>query len=355
MHRHEKGKLYFVARVLNYQRALGTLSPWSPTSPDIFQLAQKNVVPEEKRRLKHLFSLLVMCLAISALVSFFAGMLEDGEKLNDTAPLAFVDVLMPGARPVNEDQYCRAVLRAEDLQGSVSLGRGSLIHHISAFTPKVDQEHTSPPHHMMLMRCKSFVNRWERNKHVCSGKAMENIGGCQGEELLYVWAHAGTSFLLPDGVGIPIDQESTFALVVHYKDALDGTGIDRSGIRLSLSPGRPLERLVVTTMFGASGFSIPPRTPLTVVEGVQQCLPERFPTTRNYFLFAFRVHAHALGVGNELQVIRKGVPIAQFARDTRLPQSFVMLKSVSAFESLRLEPGDMCRVRCRFNSTLRFV
>lgn len=269
-----------------------------------------------------------------------------------------IDMFMPGVTTKERDSYlCMAVKVPR---------KGNVIR----YEPRAQMDTV---HHMLLHGCK-LPYKAESGAWPCvMGQICARNGG--SVQFLYGWGRNAPALHLPQGVGFsigehenPDDPENSpsvdgvdwLVLQVHYLDI--ATEPNDSGVSIvATTAPRPLKAGVLAF---ATGGSIPPHK-----EEYHVLSDACYDDARTVQVFAFRVHAHSLGVTNTLSRVSvaeaegrsnyetavhkvRKEPNLLVGRSPQLPQSFEPLGGELG-EKFLLTPGTRLRMVCTYNSTSR--
>ena len=295
---------------------------------------------------------------VSVVRAFDAGIAVDTTGAIDDEDVA-VDMAVPDSVAANPDTYAYT-FAAMPADGD---------HHIAWFEPKA----VAPKvHHMLLFGCEGAVSP---HLHTRSGGMFSPGGGeprgsvCENsgsEPFIFGWGKNAPPLNLPDRVGFEVGGDRGFkhlVLEVHYLDPQRSDANETSGLTVHLRRGRPNRAMSVVAF--AQGFSLPPGKPRVSVRNA--CV---YTMARPLRAFAFRVHAHALGVEvyaerlaggrwptDEAEAREGRTPgggdrgesfpaVRLMGRDPQLPQLFERIDDAG----LTIRPGDKIRVTCVYDT-----
>ena len=290
---------------------------------------------------------------VSVVRAFDAGIAVDTTGAIDDEDVA-VDMAVPDSVAAEPDTYAYT-FAAMPTDGD---------HHIAWFEPKA----VAPKvHHMLLFGCEGAVSP---HLHTRSGGMFSPGGGeprgsvCENsrsEPFIFGWGKNAPPLNLPDRVGFEVGGDRGFkhlVLEVHYLDPQRSDANGTSGLTVHLRRGRPNRAMSVVAF--AQGFSLPPGKPRVSVRNA--CV---YTMARPLKAFAFRVHAHALGV--EVYAERlvggkwpndedEGAEGAELFPAVRLmgrsPQLAQLFERIDD-SGLTIHPGDKIRVTCVYDTSNR--
>lgn len=238
-----------------------------------------------------------------------------------------LDVLMPGVRPTEDDQYiCASQPVNEDV-------------YIVDFIPRASMKRV---HHMLLYGC-SDVDPSYLNGQYSRGCRR---GECTGNQvILFAWARDAPSPVIPPDVGFHIGGDSGvryLTLQIHYGDAsvFSGGMLDESGVALKVTYEEQ-RYLGGIYLMVSMHIDITPHKD-NIHSDVACVYDDSIPIN----MFAFRTHAHGLGKvisgyrirNNEWEQIAKGNP--------QWPQAFYPMTNIYS-----IQRGDTLAARCTFDGT----
>lgn len=234
---------------------------------------------------------------------------------------------MPNVHPKKHDEYfCTSTNVTDDEI------------YITRFDPNADSTRI---HHIIIFGCSDLISRSHLypNSWSCTYSPL-----CPGMKIVYAWGRNAPSLSLPKDVGFHVGHRSPIKFLIlqaHYASPLAEP--DSSGVNLQYTLN-PMPNVAGIYLMASSNAVIPPHKPKVHVD--INCLLNREPIN----VFAFRVHAHALGVvisgykytpiTKQFQMLAKGNP--------QWPQAFYPLNTI-----IRVERDEILLGRCTFNSTQR--
>jgi len=205
--------------------------------------------------------------------------------------------------------------------------------YILSFTPFAK---ASKAHHMILYGCSGADIKpkiWECGMgSVCNGSS----------KTLYAWARNAASLELPKDVGVRIGQAakvSNLVLQIHYAHAMAPGAYDCSGLSVKVTE-KPQTKYAGIFLLGSSTIVVPPHkyavAPISCIDHI--------PSTLH--VFAFRTHAHELGLVNTAYRIRNGKTVMIGKGNPLWPEAFF----TRVGGSIDLKPGDELIARCDYRS-----
>lgn len=240
--------------------------------------------------------------------------------------------------------------------------------HIVKISPIVTKGNELIVHHMLLYSCKKKnLKRTIEEVRLCYDENMPEIWE-KCPMVVFGWAIGGSSFPLPEHVGIPLEVTTdpvTFLLEIHYDNPKRKSGvIDSSGFEMILIPARrkfdgaiiEIGQIPFDPLFRFTQM-IPPYQPDFKSNSIclSSCIYDVYPPTTSEIIimkiFAVLLHAHLLGRQIILHHFRNGKELPNIAADRNYDfnyQEMVFLKK--EVEVLR---GDDLKVECTYNSMAR--
>ena len=231
------------------------------------------------------------------------------------------EIRMPGITTSKEDEYlCKAwripdekELYAVDFQ---ALAEGSKLHHI------------------ILAGCEDVAETktfWRD----CYSECTTN------PSIMYAWGRNAPPTHLPKNVGFPVGKSTGLKYLViqmHYRMPTGGNEPDNSGVRVTITTQAPTYFAGVFLMM-KNNLEIPAHK--VKVHGDVSC---QYDDTADLHIFAFRPHAHTLGVvisgyhvNSSWNLIGKGNP--------QWPQAFWKVE-----DKITVKKDDYLVARCTFSS-----
>ncbi|XP_013388054.2 peptidylglycine alpha-hydroxylating monooxygenase-like [Lingula anatina] len=201
-------------------------------------------------------------------------------------------------------------------------------------------------HHMMLYGCgtpgdtKPFWNCGEMNDHSDQSVCKDGM-----REIVYAWALDAPAKRLPKDVGFRIGGNTSIQYIVlqmHYKDRFQAGQTDNSGVTLHMTKD-PQPMQADFYVLGNWGL-VPPR--LNEFHMESAC---RWDSDDVIYPFAYRTHAHNLGVVTSAYRIRLGVWTEIGRMSPQQPQMFYNVTN----PGIDIRKGDILASRCTMNSTSR--
>lgn len=253
-----------------------------------------------------------------------------------------VDILMPNVSPKQRDLYLCHKLKLDE----------NTPYYITAFHPKAKAD---TAHHMLLFTCEEPPKEetWDCGEMSSSAKSEKTFPSgpvCKkGQGIIYAWALDAPELTLPKDVAFKIGGNTKakyLVLQVHYASIekfLDGKTTDRSGIVLS----GQLESLpnLAAVYFASTGGYIKANEE----ENFEAACEMKEDV--EIFPFAYRAHAHKLGLVNSGYVIKhdetgKEEWIEIGRRSPQLPQMFYPVTN-----EVSIKKGDIFAARCTMENT----
>jgi len=208
-------------------------------------------------------------------------------------------------------------------------------------------------HHILLYGCETPGREeqvWdcgEMNSKLSGRKQFEKGPICKGgtQSIIYAWAMDAPKLILPENVAFKVGGNTNkkyFVMQVHYAniDYFKDGKTDNSGVKLT-TQDEPVENVAGVYLLATDGSIKPYKTEhfdaaCEVTENVE-IIP-----------FAYRTHAHKLGVVNSGYVIKTD-PITQEQewielgrRSPQLPQMFYPVTN----QGIQINKGDVLAARC---------
>jgi len=262
--------------------------------------------------------------------------------------LIFVEVLRlvggdPSIEKVLSMRVRNFIAQKHDQYVCVSRKLETELAYAHTFQAKVELNHV---HHMLLMACGApFVET--DTFYEC-----REMGACAGHDEAIIWGSRrdGDRFTTPNGVGFPLGPKTGFrylVLQIHYKNPFPPSEPpDNSGADIGFIVNkRRFKSLTPGGMFIAAHFdyTVPPNRAKTDV-GFECC----YDAPISLKGFAYRVHAHSLGVRNTMEVFNNNTDKkSKISRDTQKPQIFI------PNPEMEISKGSVISAHCFYNSTNR--
>lgn len=198
-------------------------------------------------------------------------------------------------------------------------------------------------HHMLLFGCSDV------NEEYLGGGAWDcgHHGVCQGSRIMYAWAKNAPATNLPDNVGFRIGGQTGIrylTLQIHYAKPVADDVKDHSGLQMEVTTEKQTYKAGIYLL--AAGYAdIPPHTLKTHVD-INCMAGQSEPKDIN--LFAYRVHAHALGsVISGYMFNPKTLEYTEIAKgNPHWPQAFYPMEQVQ-----RVTADHILHARCTYNSS----
>ncbi|CAG0920970.1 unnamed protein product [Notodromas monacha] len=250
---------------------------------------------------------------------------------NEARESDYVDIRMPGASPMETDEYLCAVNLNKTFDEEV---------YITKFEPLEASADTI--HHMLVFACLQGAKIIKSNTWNC-GK----LGVCSGPyKVMFAWAMNAPPVLLPKHVGFHVAAGTTLAIQIHYARALGKESIkDNSGMRLHYTKVKPKSFGALYMLVASYNIIIPPHK-----ENVTADINCFSKSPKTMHIFGFRTHAHDLGTvitsykyfpdTRKYELFAKGNP--------QWPQTFYPINP-----PYKISHGDIIAARCVYNSTTR--
>ncbi|KAH3837295.1 hypothetical protein DPMN_110680 [Dreissena polymorpha] len=247
-----------------------------------------------------------------------------------------VDYLMPEVQPKQADTYLCNPLKM-----------GKEVKYIIGFEPHANM---AIAHHILLYGCEEPGSHEVWNCGEMASKTSSYKVGpvcSSGAKILYAWAMDAPALTLPEDVGFKVGGDTGInylVLQVHYKDVTSflppKNSHDSSGITMTMTD-TPQRRRAGVYLLGTGGY-IDAHT-VTYME--TECpFQEKF----DVHPFAFRTHAHGLGMVTSGYRIRDG-QWTEIGRQTpQKPQMFYN----STTPGLVIHQGDILAARCTMKNDL---
>ncbi|KAG0719757.1 Peptidyl-glycine alpha-amidating monooxygenase [Chionoecetes opilio] len=275
-------------------------------------------------------------LVVAVVVVVVAGQAEE-HRHRRGEPAAtdtyFRNFTMPGVSPRVDESYLCTALRLNE----------SVEEWVVRFDPLASANRA---HHMLLFGCSDVGEDnlrsgfWDCGHH----------GVCTNSRIMYAWAKNAPTTSLPPDVGFRISGQTGIrflTLQIHYAKALPEGVEDHSGLQMELTQEKQKYKAGIYLLIAGTTV-IPAHTPKTHAD--MNCLLGDSGEPVDIHLFAYRVHAHALGsvitgylfdtTKNEYKEIAKGNP--------QWPQAFYPMN-----KTYLAKPSDILHARCTWNSTQR--
>ncbi|RDD43780.1 Peptidyl-glycine alpha-amidating monooxygenase A [Trichoplax sp. H2] len=234
---------------------------------------------------------------------------------------------LPKHRPEAVDSYVCTSKRVSDYTG-----------YIVGFNPNEDARKNA--HHVLIMGCSGMDTK------LTYTKCMMNTH-CTGRSIIvYAWAKSAPALKLPKDVGFKIGRGTDIkylVLQVHYGPNIKSklglpNFIDSSGVTLQLST-KSQRYSAGMYDFASNYFVIRPHST------AKDDLACRYNQPYELHPFAFRVHAHQIGVLISGYIVRDGKWILIGESDPRKPNAFFPIQ-----KEITIKKDDLLFVRCVFKS-----
>lgn len=278
--------------------------------------------------LVHLFLLLLAEQATSSHIYYPLNHFSGRALTKEPSKHVFTqDILMPNVRPTKHDHYLCMVQKVD--------AKASYIVQMEA---KADGRKA---HHILLFGCTDapYFSTGEKYWECIEGPA------CGGMKILFGWAKNAPSTSLPEDVAFRIGSDNGInylVLQVHY--ALPLPVPDNSGLKLYMTH-EPQKYTAGILLLLSMSTQIPPHK-----EKVHSDINCQVKTRLPIHPFAYRVHAHKLGVVvTGYKVSHKDGSWTQLGKgNPQWPQAFYPMREVFSVEN-----NDVLAARCTFNSSMR--
>lgn len=268
-----------------------------------------------------------MFTALAHLLFVIISTFANGEEDMSQPDFNF-EISMPSVQPGKADQYfCTS--KKLDSDDAFIVG----------FEPRAN---ASRAHHMILFgsdypedSSKTYPNYWD-----CGHQGLH-----KGVSIMYAWAKNAPPVSLPKNVGFHVGPNTSvryLILQVHYATSLPDGVLDKSGLSLRLTQTRQKYTAGIFILANSHAV-IPPKMPKFSVD--VSC-PYYGP--RPMYTFAYRVHAHKLGVvvsgykygskSKTFSLLGKGNP--------QWPQAFFPMENIQI-----IRENDIMLARCTYNSS----
>jgi hypothetical protein len=163
---------------------------------------------------------------------------------------------------------------------------------------------------------------------------------------LVLWAPGGEATRFPEGTGLRLTGGRKVAIQVHY-NLLNGSRADRTAVRLRTAPSVSAEARLIPV--GATDINIPPRVPMTLVNGERTVTAGLAP--RGVRVYGVAPHMHELG--RTLRVEARGARATCLSDVTQWNFHWQRLFFYAA--PVDVNPGDTLAITCGYDSTSRTV
>lgn len=255
---------------------------------------------------------------------------ERGEPVTPTYTRNFT---MPGVTPKVSDAYlCTAVALNENVE-----------EWIVKFDPLAS---ASRAHHMLLFGCLDVQQNKIKDGYWDCG----HHGVCVEGRIMYAWAKNAPATKLPDNVGFRIGGQTGvryLTLQIHYANPLPDNVADHSGLQMEITQQQQKYKAGIY-LLAAGGVDIPPFTNKTHAD--MNCIIGESGEPEDIYLFAYRVHAHILGLvisGYMFDPVTKAY--TEIAKgNPQWPQAFYPMSQI-----YHVKTTEILHARCTWNSTTR--
>lgn len=296
---------------------------------------------------------------------FHANLLAPPKETPDLSDLLSMDIVMPdvpvvlgeGGQDASNPYICSFFDLNTLLPAAGATGGADDKHHAVHMSPILHDASAEYTHHMLLYSCDTET--------ITEAGAVHNqvIGECENmppgcTQIKFAWAVGGQDIALPPDVGVPFGEgDNWLVLQMHYYNpSLDENIVDRSGVRVYMSPTLRDQDAGFLELNGGTDPSmrgnLPPGLPNIalnpfVIPGNSDCTGQWNDTLN--VLGAFH-HMHLVGSHMRIDVERNGTFVGTVRQEHHYDFNHQSFEESSVKILL---PGDQINMYCSYDTSSR--